>query len=365
MQTEVWAVSATPPEIRVRVHKKIESFEFHATGLSVHGKAAIEPVAIPSERIFRVTRKNGLWQVSRPFPQKSDIVRSPYLELSANRIESNGKWYPQKVLMLAKANETFDVIAEMPIEQYLVGVVSAEMPMHWPLEALKAQAVSARSYALATIQERRHREFHVEATVLDQVFRVLSPAQWTSSQLAKVIEAVRSTRGQVIHNQWGETLKAFYHSHCGGRTIDAKFVWGGKGLGTAVDKTCAVSEAGKWDTSLSERELREKLGTGEIASITAITNNDGDAVWVGQSNGKVVRFRGNDFRSKMGFAVVASTQFQAKRIGDRFYFQGQGRGHGVGLCQFGARAMALQKKSYKEILKHYYPQSTSTSQLQL
>lgn len=370
LQTEVQAEETNQinnqPEIRVRVHQKVTAFDFHATGLSVQGKAAIEPVAIPAEKSYRVILKNNLWIVQRPAPQKADVLRARYLELSANVIESGGKWYSQKLLFIAKKSDAFDVIAEMPVEQYLVGVVSSEMPMHWPVEALKAQAVAARSYAYATIRERRHREFHVEATVLDQVFRVLSPMQWTSQKLAKVIEAVRTTRGEVVNDASGRVVKAFYHSHCGGRTVDAKFVWGGRGLGTAVDKSCALSEAGKWKTSVSEEIIREKLGTGKIASIQAITNKDGDSVWIGLASGKVLRLRGNDFRSKLGYALIASTQFHATRVGDQFAFEGQGRGHGVGLCQHGARAMALQKKSYREILHHYYPLSSAlTSRQQL
>lgn len=375
LQTEVQAqeqasglAKENPQEIRVRVHQKIKSFDFHATGLSVQGKAAIEPVAIPVEKSYRVILKNNLWIVQRPAPQQADVIRSRYLELSADVIESLGKWYSQKILLIAKNGGAFDVVAEMPVEQYLVGVVSSEMPMHWPLEALKAQAVSARSYAYATILERKHREFHVEATVLDQVFRVLSPMQWTSPSLAKVVEAVRTTRGEVVSDASGRVVKAFYHSHCGGRTVDAQFVWGGRGLGTAVDKSCALSEAGKWKTSVSAEEIRNKLGgpekIGEIASIQAMTNREGDSVWIGLASGKVLRLRGNDFRSKLGYALIASTQFHAKKVGDQFSFEGRGRGHGVGLCQYGARAMALQSKSYREILRHYYPLSSGLKDLQ-
>lgn len=140
-----------------------------------------------------------------------------------------------KNIIQQKENGKFDVITIVSMNDYLAGVVSKEMPLSWPKEALKAQAVVARSYVLSRMQQRMNKSFHVESDQMDQVFSL--------TESKKAYEAVVETQNVFLLDQNQKVLRAFYHSDCGGQTVPANLIWpGATDTGTAKDSWCSLRE---------------------------------------------------------------------------------------------------------------------------
>lgn len=261
-------------------------------------------------------------------------------------------------------------VITLSLETYLIGVVAAEMPAEFDTEALKAQAVAARTYTLLRIGGKVSDGKHPEADLCadpEHCQAWLSPEElrkrWGffafSSNYNKVAAAVRATAGEVLVFN-GELCDPVYHSSCGGRgTEDAKDVWG-------VDIPYLKGVPCRWDPperqkavaeSFKLKELFDRLG---IAGGAVPASSAGSPVRVLEitGSGRVRRieiasqiFRGVDLRKALG---LRSTDFTVSIEGDRVTFYTKGYGHAVGMCQCGAQGLALQGKSYREILAYYY-----------
>lgn len=264
-------------------------------------------------------------------------------------------------LVAAKQGARFDLqlVGLLALDDYVHGVVSAEVPKNWPLEALKAQAVAARSFALAKLRERARsgRDWMLEATIMDQVFD-----HARKHDLAET--AVLATRGEVLMGPHG-VATAHYHADCGGHTDEPRDVWGGgEVMGTATDR-CAKRASSQWRMVASLSELTKKLnGQGKlqfassIAGLTVVQRTDGGrarGIRLTSARGDVARLTGEDLRAALGYMNLRSTKFEVKTFGDRAEFSGRGFGHGTGLCQWGARGLAADGADYRAILAHYYP----------
>jgi stage II sporulation protein D len=254
----------------------------------------------------------------------------------------------------------------MPLESYLTGVLASEMPLTWPLESLKAQAVAARSYALAVMKERSRKVYQVESNILDQVFRPLAVDDEGDPLVRKALQAVRETQGQKLVIGNGRTLKAYFHSDCGGHTVSARSVWG-KAVesGEAADASCPSNPRANWELGISKTKIYAglkkffSLGRSPLQVVGLEFEKGEDErvhqVRVAFNEGSPRVLSGNEFRALVGFQDLKSTLFEAKMEGETIRFRGRGFGHGVGLCQWGSRALGLQGVKYAEILRHYYP----------
>lgn len=354
------------PPIRVRLQSSVERIELEGIGVQIHGRETVfEKVAIPRNQRIRIERIGKGWQITRS--ESAELIHTPFLALKGISIRQGGKLLPSQVFLSPQGSKKFDVIGILPLESYLVGVITSEMPLSWPLETLKAQAVAARSYALVTMHERAKSYFHVESTILDQVFSHIGNGPDESPLVAKAKKAVEETEGLVLQSVKGKTLKAFYHSDCGGKTSSAKEIWGyGSSAGVAVDASCAVEGRHNWTLQISEEEISEKLQRylkkelGLLQMFSLIRSAPQDRVqqmelqW---QSGEKTKVTAHDFRAALGFDKLRSTFFDARKTKDGFQFTGKGFGHGVGLCQWGARALGRDGKGFEDILGHYYPQA--------
>jgi stage II sporulation protein D len=281
-----------------------------------------------------------------------------FLEIEAEpggQVRVGGLGYPGTIRLLRLADRV-TVIVLLDVERYLLSVVGGEMPADWPAEALKAQAVAARTLAIFYHLQRAALEYDVTGTVEDQVFGAGKPRP-------TIIEAVAATTGVVLLHEGG-LFPAFYHSTCGGET---------ESPGKALAKPeygflegvpcgfCADSSHYEWRTTLSAAELESKLRAAGIAvgAVAEVSAEEGDA-----RTGRMVKLAWPggralvpivDFRRAVGRMAVQSGKFQcrAEPSGD-FRFTGRGFGHGAGMCQYGARGMARAGRLYREILMHYY-----------
>ncbi len=250
-------------------------------------------------------------------------------------------------------------VVEMAMDDYLFGVLAAELPKEWPLEAQKAQAIAARTYALYRKAHPQHAAYDLEASVNDQAFRMLDEYP------SKLVTAVRTTRGQTLMWQ-GNVIPAFFHSCCGGRSEQAANVWTWAKQLTfytaKADPFCRACPDQGWEIELSKAELSlmlqdQRLASGEVSHVIPINDEDSQRVHEVAiiTDAETVALNSNRFRQLLGYSRVRSTNFNILELNEQLILVGSGNGHGVGLCQWGARGMADRGRGYREILNFYYP----------
>lgn len=358
------------PPIRVRLKTSLETIDIDAVGMQIRGREKfIQSIALPQAEHWQIRQLlvhgKVLWQITRVNRGKVEVISDPILAIKASEIREQGKLLPSQIFFSPHSGLKFDVIGVLPLENYLVGVLASEMPLAWPMETLKAQAIAARSYALATMRERAQKDFHVESSVLDQVFSHIGSDVDESPLVAKANEAVRATEGFILISNRKQILKAFYHSDCGGKTANGPSVWGnGQQTGAAVDASCPNNPKAHWSLEVPEVTMGEKLRLflqkpklGNLVSLQLFRPSSKDrvdqveALW---ESGEKTRIRAHAFRSSLGFDQFRSTLFEVQKNKNKYLFTGSGFGHGVGLCQWGARELGRQGQSFQQILSHYY-----------
>lgn len=266
-----------------------------------------------------------------------------------------------------------ELVALVPFEQYIAGVIGAELPRDWPLEVFKAQAIAARSFALARMRSAsaqslaRKKGWMFEGTTSDQMFD-------DDRGHERAVQAARETNGITL-TEHGQVVSAHYHSDCGGQTDEPATVWGGgPRFGAARDAGCPLNPRAKWrlvrsfqeiQLALQKRQVlpkRFQMASLQVTSRSAAGRALSVAV-VDALSGRSFFVTGERLREALGFSELRSTLFEIKRSesAPAVEFAGRGFGHGSGLCQWGARQMALAGKDHREILNHYYPRLQITA----
>ena len=289
-----------------------------------------------------------------------DGRRAAAFRLRSDRpIRFNNREYPA-TLELVRSGEGVAVVNELPLEEYVAGVLRAEASEKWPLEMLRAQAIAARTYAAHHRVIAATRPFHIVASTAHQQYAGRVPPTspiWT---------AVRDTSGQVM--LWeGEVFPAFYHTESGGYTEDPRSVFAARNMPGLKPVRCDFSAAAGsphfyWSLDVRLGELADTLRrhgvqTGAISAIDVTERTPSlraVTVTVRSDRGSVA-LRGNDFRRMLGYDTFKSTLFAVAMDGELARFTGRGYGHGVGMCQWGAKGMAEQGYVAKQILEFFYP----------
>lgn len=263
------------------------------------------------------------------------------------------------------SNET----EELPLDEYLLGVVSAEMPASFEMEALNAQAVVARTYTLYSITHNNKK--HGEADICDNsaccqawISKEKRLERWDEENRTeywnKIVSAVNNTEGKIITYD-GEVIDAFFHSNSGGKTEAPVNVWGG----TSYPYLQSVQTSGEdaysqynseltiskneFISKMKEKHKDFKIDFSKEEAIKILEYTDGDrikTIKVGNIN-----ISGVEMRTIMG---LKSANFTVTIDGDNIKFEVIGYGHGVGMSQTGADSMAKQGSNYEEIIKHFY-----------
>jgi stage II sporulation protein D len=274
--------------------------------------------------------------------------------------DSSREWVVRGPLEIQSAPSGLALINWIDLEEYVAGVVSGEVGAKWPIEALKAQAVAARTYVLYKKVENQVQPFDVEASVQDQVYHGHSVRE------ESVLQAVAATRGQVVTYDH-RPIFAAYSSTAAGPTEDALYVWALdlpylKGVDCPFDEQAPRYD---WRTSFTfdylEQQLRkEGYNVGRVATFTPYTFTPSgrvDRVRLLHSRGEII-LRGQDLRRVVGYSKIFSTQFSIESFGPEVVVVGHGAGHAVGMCQWGMREMAELGYDYQSIVRHYYPGTT-------
>lgn len=275
----------------------------------------------------------------------------------------------QEQQSVAVYNHENGQVMTLGMEDYLVGVVAAEMPANFEMEALKAQAVAARTFAYnrlwseAAASDAPYRLSTDPATCQAWISDDEMQSRWGQAYAAnreKIVQAVAQTQGEIITYQ-GKVIEPLYHASCGGgRTESARDVWGSDRpyLQSVIcehppDKHTQVK------TTLSLAELDQKLGS-DASVVAASGGSQGSplAIMASSASDRVLEMRvgskaysGSRVRQALG---LKSALISFSQTGDEVTFTTNGYGHGVGLCQYGADYYAEQGWDYQAILKHYY-----------
>jgi stage II sporulation protein D len=280
---------------------------------------------------------------------------------SDSPITVNGRSYRGSVKIWNQGGEKLALVNILDIEDYLRGTMKTEISPLWPMPALKAQAVVARSYALyrrRVVRTKTDRPYDLTSDILSQVYVGVSGEHERSNQ------AIRETMGEVLTDKEGNILEALYHACCGGFTEAAEEVWGGASeLKSVQCPFCTDSPYYNWQAKISIPDF-VKIWFGRSGIFSRVSLEPVRVSSTGRWRDIRIRYgnqskivRGADFRQKIGPDLIRSTRFKV-RVGERqLSFSGNGWGHGAGLCQWGARGM--KGVSYKEILLFYYPSSQS------
>ncbi|MCK4998190.1 MAG: SpoIID/LytB domain-containing protein [Anaerohalosphaera sp.] len=337
-------------------------------------KAMFSKQAVP----FSVSVKNGSIAIGKHTFGKTVYIEpdSPFI-INLNSTPYRGRM----TITTDLRGESFDIVNTLPIEAYLAGVIAAEMPSYWEPQALKAQAVASRTYCLFIKQKfgpKRH--WDLKATQASQVYKGVN------AETATVKQALKETTGMVLtctQNHGRDIFPTYFSSTCGGRTENSKHVFGDDYVSlTSVKcrycRTVAQSSLLNWSSPhytidgvsrLIMRKYPHLQKLRKIKTVTPIYTSPQKppqritSVKLKGTNDREATMRAENFRLTVDptGAAIKSTCSTLITTGDKIQFiNGKGYGHGVGLCQYGAEAMARQGKNFRQILKFYYTNSTIT-----
>lgn len=249
-------------------------------------------------------------------------------------------------------------IETIPLEEYIVGVLAGEMPINFDIEALKAQAVASRSYALKRIEYNKDKEYDVVDSILNQVYldnEYLKKA-WGNNyvkNINKLRKAVNATIDEYLSYN-SLVVDALFFSTSNGYTEDSQAVFNFecdylKSVESPWDSE--VSSAYLTNKTLSLKEFYQKLNLpyNKNLNVEILKRSSTNRILLLKINNQ--EFKGTNLYSKLS---LRSTDFTITLLGDNVKITTKGYGHGVGMSQYGALGMAKKGYTYEEILKHYY-----------
>ena len=300
--------------------------------------------------------QDGAFLVGREKLRGEVLVIRPAAK--AGELSLDGRRY-RGALELRHKGGGLTAVNIVPVDDYLRSVVPEEMPVDWPAEAIKAQSVAARSFALASRGRHAGESYDLCTTTHCQLY------SGTAAEKSASNAAIKATRGEVL-TYGGKPIEALFHTDSGGMTENSEDVWGSHVpyLRAAKD---TPTKTMPWTKTISRADLERKLAAkghdiGKVRSLALSPLAIGRAAKDRTASGRVktmtvkgtkgtATLSGTTWRSLLG---LKSTLFDAKLAKDMVTFTGYGSGHGLGISQWGAERMAAKGKSYADILHHYY-----------
>jgi stage II sporulation protein D len=311
-----------------------------------------QPLVMKRLPSVRVTLRNGSLEV-----EGRRVLGARLSPSVTGTLRLNGREYPGWFEVL-RNGDGLVVVNELPFEQYLAGALKGETSDRWPHEMLKAQAIVARTYAAYHRWLNAAKPFHIVASTANQQYagRV--------AETSSLWEVVRDTEGQVL--MWeGRLFPAFYHTDSGGHTEDPRLVFTARNmpaLRAVRSEYSGDSPHFAWNLDMPIGQLGELLrksgvSVGTVVRLEVLERTRSLRVLSIAVHGTrgTARLSGADFRRIVGYDTLKSTLFAVAVDGQYARFAGRGYGHGVGMDQWGAKAMAEQGHRAYQILEYYYP----------
>ncbi|MEK6407863.1 MAG: SpoIID/LytB domain-containing protein [Acidobacteriota bacterium] len=276
------------------------------------------------------------------------------------RREQDAKSPSVRVKMLSENR-----VAVLSLEDYVLGVLSVEASVEDEVEALKAQAIVSRTYALKNLGRHANEGFDLCSNTHCQQY--VSDDSRVSEKMRR---AVAGTEGEVLRDASGQPADAYFHAACGGYTANFASLWGAPGpsyLRGVRDDSCATMPNYEWTDEIPAAQLAKALASDPLTAAgrkiddIVVTKRDatGRAEIILIEGERRRQVRGWDFKLIVGRALgwnkLKSSRFSVSRRGSMFIFRGSGFGHGLGLCQNGAHVMARRGGTFEQILDKYFP----------
>ncbi len=283
---------------------------------------------------------------------------------------ANDKYQGLFKVVTSPKGDSCDIINDIPMEAYISTLLTKEMNPKWPIEALKAQAVAARTYALHKMRTQQVTKelgseafYDLESSEKHQVGGNFFDATETTTL------ASNDTKGEVLTTETGQIQPIFFHAKCGGRTLRPDQVWHNKEEGYQSVNCPFCHDIGPkgWNHFIPGERLKsffywasnqgyvkEKL-SGDLSSIVLVPDQIDKYTVNFYINDRPYIFDKAILRKYFGRQLFPSNTFSLQKQGEGLAILGEGLGHGVGLCQMGAFSMAMRGWSYKKILAHYFP----------
>ncbi len=297
------------------------------------------------------------------FPKNALLVAS--LSSPTGLISWGKKKYQGELQLLTNpGKESCDLVNSIPMENYITTLLAKEMNGTWPVEALKAQAVAARTYAFDRLRKEKVSTqaslYHLESSEKDQVSGTFFDITEKTTQAAK------ETAGEILVGPSGKVAPVFFHSKCGGKTLRPDQVWGGveEGYRSVNCSFCSKTGMKNWNhkyptsklTAMVDTVLKkyysDQIQEGDLRLMPDSLENSELRLYAGD---RLHIIKKSYLRNLAGRETLPSNNFVMTMKDKEFQVQGHGYGHGVGLCQLGALELAKRGYDYRQILSFYFP----------
>jgi stage II sporulation protein D len=339
------AVAVDTPQVFISTEGAFEMTNPNDSAALLKGTGAFQAEVVP--------KKEGIAVNGKSYPARQLVLKA-----SQKPIQVGKREYLSQIRILKNSDTSLTVINRVDLEEYLKGVLPLEVHPKWPAEALKAQAVASRTYALFKSIEKEAQEFALRDTIESQVY---GGALFHNEATDRAIEA---TRGEILTFE-GNIFPAYFHAACGGRTTSPERIW--PVHPSAVFKNvpcpfCKDTKHWKWSFEMPLTQIEavmQKKGypAKNLKQVSFIQRDFSGRVLkvILEYQRSTLTVSAVDFRVFLGYDKLKSLKAWAETKEDKVYFRGYGWGHGVGFCQWGSKGQADAGKNYREILKFYYP----------
>lgn len=344
---------STIPKIRVKVFDNVSSLQIDGRDIQL----------IDTYRNLYIFKNRGISYIIVSAGDNGIIVnkalypaRVVTLLFSGGTVKINGNLFRGHLEIANIDNKHLIVVNEVNLEAYVAGLVNAEMPHNWPIEALKAQAVVARTYALWQKERHLNQYYDMDANFMDQVYI------GADAEDRRGWEAVNATHGEIITYE-GKPILAMYHSICGGETENSEDAIGYKYpyLRAVKCNFCRIAPHFYWHYAIGLKSFAYKLiakgyNVSEVYGFEVLKRSRTQRVMIARivTNNGNIDVDGVTLRGIIGYDKLRSTLFWFHIKNDTILFDGKGFGHGVGMCQWGAYGMAKKGYTYRQIIHYYY-----------
>jgi len=351
-------------KIKVRIAKNLKNVEISGTDLTRY----LHPVKQQKTYAGRKKVKFNCNYFSQDNKKIQKQLLLASLNSSTGLVTFDKKKYQGQIHVVTSKGKgsSCDVVNELDMDTYIGSLLSKEMNASWPLEALKAQAIAARTYAIHKIET---------ASMFGRAYYDLENSEKHQVNgdffdvTRRTMRAARETSGVVLKNKNGKLTPAFFHASCGGHTLRPRDVWANKVVGYEKVAECNYcKKKDNWQVNLDRERLKKLISWAMKKNyIPKVDLNKRMLIYKDKKSRKVlhikvgskkVRLKKSLFRRYFGRVDFPSNNFYlADGIGKGpIHFVGKGNGHGVGLCQVGSKGLAHRGWDYKKILSHYFPE---------
>ena len=356
-----------PPNIRILLHKNIKEIQIEINQPYSISDFKSDKLLANRDNLTKsvIYLKSGDFKTRPLTSDYSHNAPTTFVRADGNVsiftnhgfVKLNKSKYCGKLILVPNSNDKFSILEEIGIEEYLPGVIEGEMPTMWSDDALQAQVIAARTYAIYKRKINSDALYHINK--LDLAYKGSYLNQ------IKTKEIVDKSRGTVMVYDW-KLFPGYFHSTCGGHTEDINLVFNLKSIPPLSGVDCGYCNKSKffhWKKRLKKYEIQNRLNFTK-SKVKKIRNITAEKIGPGghcstikiEHAGGTKRVNANDFRLIIGPNKLRSTSCNIKNNGSSLIFEGSGWGHGVGLCQYGTQGMAKSGFKWYDILRHYYPE---------